>query len=356
MKATWKKTLTILLGGVMLTAALSACGQSGGGGGTTPPDTSAPAAASSSGGGEKTCKVAAVIPGSINDGAWGTMGYNAAKEAAEAFGAEFSYIETNSPADVLEAVEDYSARGFDLIFAHSNDYQDACARVAEQYPDTYYLVTSGNINTENITAMSNRAWEGAYLAGVIAAKTSANHKVAYVGPQELPNIKESMIGFKQGALDTDPSVEVVLTFVGSGTDVGKAKESTLALINNGVDVILVNANKAGEGCYAAGMEHLGEVLMISANSRRFDDFPELMVGAQPNNYAPGVSAVLSDIVNGTFESGSYSMGVADGAIACELSPYLELDPEVSEAYEAAKQGITDGSITVCRTEEELAAR
>lgn len=349
MKAMWKKTLSVLIGTAVLASALAACG---------PRESSAPEGSGTPQGGEgdKVYKVAAVIPGSINDGAWGTMGYEAAKAAAEAYGAEFSYVETNSPADVLEAVEDYSARGYNLIFAHSNDYQDACARVADQYPDTHYLVTSGNINTENITAMSNRAWEGAYLAGVIAAKVSTTKKVSYIGPQELPNIKESMIGFKQGATDTDPSVEVVLTFVGSSTDVGKAKESTLALISNGVDVMLVNANKAGEGCYAAGMEHVDKVRMISANSNRFDEFPDLMVASQPNNYTPGVSAVLEDIINGTFESGTYSMGVADGAIACELSPSMDLDSEITEAYEAAKQGIIDGSIVVCRTEEELAAR
>ncbi|MGN8875990.1 BMP family protein [Pseudoflavonifractor sp. HCP28S3_F10] len=349
MKATWKKRLSVLLGAALLISGLAACGSTGGG---APAGSSAP----SGGDGDKVYKIAALIPGSINDGAWGTMGYNAAKAAAETCGAEFSYVETNSPADVLEAVEDYSARGYDLIFAHSNDYQDACERVAGQYPDTHYLVTSGRINTENITAMSNRAYEGAYLAGVIAAKTTTTGKVAYMGPQELPNIKESMIGFQQGAQDTDPSVEVVLTFVGSGTDVSKAKESTLALINNGVDIILVNANKAGEGCYAAGMENLGKVMMISANSSRFDDFPELMVAAQPNDYSPGVTAVLKDVMNGTFESGSYSMGVADGAIACVLSPYMEFSDDVTQAYEAAKQGITDGSIVVCRTEEELAAR
>lgn len=350
MKKLWKQILAATLGIALLLSVLSGCGQ---------PTEENPASSGAQGGNadsEKTYKIAAIIPGTINDGAWGTMGYEAAKATAEAYGAEFSYVETNSPADVLEAVEDYSARGFDLIFAHSNDYQDACERVASQYPDTHYLVTSGNLNTENITAMSNRAWEGAYLAGVIAAKVSTTKKVAYVGPQELPNIKESMIGFKQGAMDTDPSVEVVLTFIGSGTDVGKGKESALALINNGVDVMLINGNMAGEGCYAAGEENIGKIMMISANSDRSSDFPELIVAAQPNNYTPGVSAVMEDIVNGTFESGSYSMGVADGAIACVLSPYMELDPAVEEAYEAAKQGIIDGSIVVCRTEEELAAR
>ena len=72
---------------------------------------------------EKTYKIAALLPGSINDGGWSTLGYNAAKNAAEKYGQNL--VTSKFPAaDVLEAAEDYAQRGFDLVFGHSTDYQD----------------------------------------------------------------------------------------------------------------------------------------------------------------------------------------------------------------------------------------
>ena len=107
---------------------------------------------------------------------------------------------------------------------------------------------------------------------------------------------------------------------------------------SGVDVIVVNANKAAEGCYTAGMENLGKVTMISSNSSRFDDYPELMLGAQLNNYAVSVSKAFEDVIEGTFTGEPYTLGVAEGATTLELSPYIEIAPEVVEAIEEAKQG------------------
>ena len=118
---------------------------------------------------EKTYKIAALLPGSINDGGWSTLGYNAAKNAAEKYGAEFSYIEISSAADVLEAAEDYAQRGFDLVFGHSTDYQDTFVKLVDQYPDTYFVVTNGTINKPNMTGVINKAHEGNFLSGVIAA-------------------------------------------------------------------------------------------------------------------------------------------------------------------------------------------
>ena len=210
MKPMLKKALSVVLSAGILVGALSACSTAGGG--------------SDNSEDKKTFKLAAIIPGSINDGSWGTLGYNAAKTAAETYGAEFSYVETNSPADALEAVEDYSARGFDLIFAHSNDYSDPCERVASRYPDTHYLVTSGSVNNENVTSRSNKAWESMYLAGVLAANTTETKKIGIIGSQELPNIVEGLVGFKHGALASDPEIEILSAFIGSSTDVAKAKE------------------------------------------------------------------------------------------------------------------------------------
>ena len=75
-----------------------------------------------------------------------------------------------------------------------------------------------------------------------------------------------MAGFKQGAEWAVPGIEVILTYIGTGTDVGKAKESAIALINNGVDVIQINCNQAGQGVIEAGLENIGKVVISPSNA------------------------------------------------------------------------------------------
>ncbi|MEL7608059.1 MAG: BMP family protein [Bacillota bacterium] len=351
MKHPFKKTLVCLVCILMLTSLIGCATEQPADNGepekSAPPQaTQAPTEAP-----KKVFKVAALLPGSINDGSWSTLGYNAAKNAAEKYGAEFSYIEISSAADVLEAAEDYAQRGFDLVFGHSTDYQDSFVKICDQYPGTYFVVTNGTINKDNMTGVINKAYEGNYLSGVIAALSSKTKKIAYIGPTEMQSINESMAGFKQGAVSVVPDIEVILTYLGTGTDVGKAKESAQALINNGVDVIQINCNQAGQGVIALGLENIGKVVIIPSNAVLSDEYPDLILADMPNeNYAAGVDKVLKDIIEGNFTPGGYEMGVGDSE-TCIPSKLMDIPQEHLDKFAAAKQGIIDGTIAVSRVLE-----
>ena len=181
---------------------------------------------------------------------------------------------------------------------------------------------------------------------MIAALSSKTGKIAYVGPTEMQSINESMAGFKQGAEWAVPGIEVILTYIGTGTDVGKAKESAIALINNGVDVIQINCNQAGQGVIEAGLENIGKVVIIPSNAIMTDKYPDLILADMPNeNYAAGVDKVLKDIIEGNFTVGGYEMGVGDSE-TCIPSKHMNIPEEHLEKFEAAKQGIIGGSIVV----------
>lgn len=297
----------------------------------------------------KEYRVAVLIPGSINDGGWGTTGYESAKAASEAIGAvEFSYTETKSPQDAIDALTDYGEKGFTVVFCHSYDYQDACAKVAPDYPETQFVTSGGTTRTDNITPIYVKSEQGAYMLGVIAAKTTKTKKVGIVGSEELPAITKTLKGLAQGIKDTDPSVEPIITYLGTGTDVGKGKEATLALINNGCDVIFGNANAAAAGVFQAVNESKDKgVLGIGSYARITQQYPDCFIADYVSEYKPVMVELAEKIVDGTFVPGQdYFADIFNGGANVYFNEKLPISADAQAAFDAAKEKFKTNSITI----------
>ncbi|WP_161845484.1 BMP family protein [Pseudoflavonifractor sp. 524-17] len=333
-----------LLGSILamtLALGLAACaGRGGTGTQADKPQESRPAA------GEY--KVAVLLPGSINDGGWSTTGYEAAKKAAETIGAEFSYTETKSPQDAVDALTDYGERGFTMVFCHSYDYQDACAKVAPDYPNTQFITSGGTIMTENVTPIYVKSEQASYMLGVLAAKMTKTKKVGLVGSEELSAITKTMKGFEQGVKDTDATVEVVITYLGTSTDVGKAREATLALVNNGCDIIFGNANAAAQGVFQAVDECKGQgVLGFGSYGHITQTYPNCFIADMISDYEPVFVEMAEKIKDGTFTPGAqYFADIFNGGANVFFNEKLPVPDEVMEVYNAALEGFRTDSITI----------
>lgn len=340
-----KKWLSSILVIAML-AGLAACSSQAG----TPSQSGGEQGGGEQGGGqeEHTYQVAVLIPGSINDGGWGTTGYEGAKQAAESIGAEFSYTETKSPQDAIEALTDYGERGFDIVFCHSYDYQDACSRVAPDYPNTQFITSGGTVMTENITPIYVQSEQAAYLLGVLAAKTTTTGKIGLVGSEELPSITKTMVGFEQGVTDTDATVEVTTTYLGTSTDVGKAREATVALINSGCDIIFGNANAAAQGVFQAVDENKDKgVLGFGSYGRITQTYPDCFLADMISDYTPVFIKMAGEIKDGTFVPGEqYFADIFNGGAVIYFNDQLPVSDEAQAAYDAAVEKFRNGEIEI----------
>ena len=77
--------------------------------------------------GSERFSVALLTPGSIADGGWNQGAYEGLKRIEKDLGAEISNAETKTPADFEEGFRDYASRGYDLVFGHGFEYQEAAA-------------------------------------------------------------------------------------------------------------------------------------------------------------------------------------------------------------------------------------
>jgi basic membrane protein A len=108
--------------------------------------------------------------------------------------AEISHIQVKTPADFEENFRQYAAAGYTLVIGHGFEFQDAAARVAPEYPKTFFVTTGGETVRPNLAALSFAFDEPSFLAGMAAAATSSTGTIACVGGTELPPVKSSLAG------------------------------------------------------------------------------------------------------------------------------------------------------------------
>src|SRR5262245_4109963 len=98
-------------------------------------------------------RVGLITPGSVADAAWNSGAYQGLQQIRDSLGFEISHVEARTPAEQDEALRAYAAQGYDLVFAHGFEFQDAAERVSEQYPKTRFIITSGRRVQGNVAPL-----------------------------------------------------------------------------------------------------------------------------------------------------------------------------------------------------------
>src|SRR5881227_1218834 len=134
-------------------------------------------------------RVALLTPGSISDKSWNGGAYQGLLRIRDSLGAKISHIQTKTPAEFEENFRQYGDQGYDLVFGHGFEFQDAARAVAPSYPRTQYVVTSGNTATGNVSGMVFGFAEPSYLAGMLAGAMTKSKKLGVIGGTELPPVR-----------------------------------------------------------------------------------------------------------------------------------------------------------------------
>lgn len=105
----------------------------------------------------KSLKVALCLSGAANDMGWCQSAYEGLKLLESDYGCETAYTENLTPDDIEAAFADYAANGFDVVIGHGYEFGDPAIEVAEQYPDTKFIVTEGEFPLTMLLPMSPNA-------------------------------------------------------------------------------------------------------------------------------------------------------------------------------------------------------
>ncbi len=294
-------------------------------------------------------KVALLSPGPVSDAGWNALAYEGLLAIRDRYGAEIAQVYTKTPAEFEEGFRDFARRGYDLVFGHGFEFQQAAVAVAPNFPGTVFIITSGSAVRHNVAPLRFMLEEATYLEGMLAALLSKTGKAGAVGGMEIPSVSSTIMAFRAGARSVRPDFEVVTSYVGNWEDVGGAKEATLALIQQGADFIFHNADAAGLGVIQAAQER--HVLAFGANKNQNDVAPDVVLASAVIDIPRAFLTVAREVRDKQFVAQVERLGMKDGVVTLDFNPRLtdRVPEEVRARVDAARAKIIDGTLKVPST-------
>lgn len=298
-------------------------------------------------------RVALLTPGSIADGGWNQGAFEGLQRIEHELDARTSHAETRTPAEFEEGFRDYARRGFDLVFGHGFEYQEAAARVASQYPDTIFVTTSGSTLADNLAPVVFEIEQATYLCGVLAARMSRSGTLGLVGGIQIPSIRSTFLAFRAGVAAVAPQARVLETYLGSWEDTGAAREAALAQMEEGADGILHNADAAGRGVFQAVSERArggARVYAFGTNRDQSGMAPDVVLASATLDIPAALLEVARRVREGAFEAEPLRLGHVDGVVGFVVNPRLRdrIPPPVLAELDDLERRIREGSLSVPR--------
>ena len=266
-------------------------------------------------------KVALLTPGPVSDKSWNGGAYAGLMTIRDSLHAQVSHIQTKTPAEFDENFRQYGAKGFNLVFGHGFEFQDAALRIAPDFPKTIYVVTSGTSVAKNVAGVEFAFEEASYLAGIVAGTITKSNTLGMIGGTELPPVKRSFEAFEQGAKSVNPRAKVVVSYLGNWDDVSAGKEHAIAQIARGADIIFQNADAAGLGIFQA-VKEAKNVRIIGSNANQNDIAPDHTLGSVVIDLPHAFLLIAGEVEKGSFTGKVFHLGLHDSVVTFVPNPRL----------------------------------
>jgi len=268
---------------------------------------------------------------------------------AEETGGTFREIELTSEAQREQALRHFAEGGFNPVVMTGFMFASTLDTVAPDYPDTKFAVIDVNwLDQPNVRGVGFAEQEGSYLVGIAAALASKTGTVSFIGGMDVPLIRAFACGYVQGAKSINPDIKVIQNMTGTTpaawNDPVKGGELTKAQIGQGSDVVYAAAGGTGVGVLQTAADE--NILSIGVDSNQNHLFPGQVLTSMMKRVD---NAVYEAFTQGAdMETGNFTMNVANGGIDYALDDNNAeiFTAEIKTAVDAAKAGITDGSIAV----------
>ncbi len=296
-------------------------------------------------------KIAVMTPEDGTDFGWNQQGVEGAKAAAAKHGIEIEVAEGLGYGDIRPVLRELAAEGIDLIIAHASGYNTAAPEVAKQFKVPVAVVDTPGARTEGLVAdYTVAAQEGAYLAGMLAAKMTRTGTLGIVVSGEPPSWNIQSAGFALGARAVRPDVAIRYAVIGPAAyaDVAGGKRVTASVIASGADIVFgqgngssfgmiqaVETTKAVDGGKAWFIDVIGDKTAIDKGH---------LLSSVLWDFAPIFSRMIEDIGNGTYGTTNYDIGLSGGAI--DLLKTRHIPDGVWSDIVAARAAIINGGIEV----------
>ncbi len=295
-------------------------------------------------------RVALVMPSTTTDLAWSQSMYDSLVVLQEYYGEDnFEIVFSENMFNVTDAaaaIRDYAADGYNIIIAHGAQYGSSLFEIAPDFPETSFAWgTTTNVGeaegVTNVFAYDPRLEQGGYVSGVLAASLTESGIIGLVGPVDAGDAKLHVDGFVAGVRDTNPDVQVNVSFTGSFGDTALAAEAASTHIAAGADVLTGSAQQV---VGAVGVAENAGVPWMGVQSDQTSLAPDTVVATVLYDWVPTLLGIITSNQAGEYGGLVYQLTLENGG---QKMVYADsLPAEAVEAAQAAEAGIIDGSIEI----------
>lgn len=311
----------------------------------------APAATGTTGtaAGTKVTHVAFVAPATEADHGWNQQGLVAAQTVAKNLNLTLM-TDMNVGYDNTQTIlTQVAKKGNQLVLAWASGFTTAAARASQATGVPILVVDNPSAAIPGkVGVVTFEAQQGAYLAGIAAAMTTKSKIVGVVVSADDINWFNMTGGFIQGIRSVDPSIKIVVAYIGADSydDSAGGKKVASQVIASGADVVFGMGDGSTIG-YIAAVEAAPHPVKYIADIGDVSDLlkdPSTMLTSVRWNMEGAFTDAVKAVGAGTFGSKPFTLTVANGGLT--LQKTSNLTPSIMAAVDKAKEGIINGSITV----------
>jgi basic membrane protein A len=371
-----KKTLSILLAGILCVASLSACATNSATPSTQSAETTAAAEKTDVAEDTTTAEASDETTAAAVDASDMKVGFiclhdenstydlnfiNAAKEACADLGVEY-LIRTGvaEGQDCYDTACELADAGCKMVFADSFGHEDYMIQAAKEFPEVQFCHSTGTkAHTEGLDNYHNAfasIYEGRYLAGVAAGMklnemieagtiTADQAKIGYVGAFTYAEVISGYTSFFLGARSICPEATMEVTFTGSWYDETAEKEGANKLIADGCVLISQHADSMGAptACESAGVPN------ISYNGSTAAACPNTFIVSSRIDWAPYYKFAIQSVIEGKDLDADYVGTLATGSVVLTDINEKAAAAGTAEKIAEVEAALEDGALHVFDT-------
>jgi basic membrane protein A len=295
--------------------------------------------------------LAIMMPEEPTDYGWNQQGFAAAKAVAAKYGLKFMPATGLGYGDVHSELRELADDGASLIIAHAAGYNTAAPEIgAEKHVPVAIVDRPKDSKPGAVADYTLSGHQGAYLAGVLAAKTTQTKTVGIVVSGEPPSWNSQSAAFAQGVRATDPGLRIVYAVIGPAaySDAAGGRRVTESVIGAGADVVFGQGDGASFGMLQAvetkQSTNGGKVWFIDVIGDKTPVDKGHLLSSVIWNLVPVYSAMIEDIKANKFGTHAYPIQLADDSVHLLHSKHIP--DKVWSDVDAVRQQIVDGKLKI----------
>lgn len=265
--------------------------------------------------------IAVLTPEQGTDFGWNQQAVDAATAVGEALGLEVVVASGLGYGDVRPTLRELAAEGVDLMIAHASGYASAAPEIAAETEVPVAIVDSPDAKVPGLVAdYTLSGHEGAYLAGVLAAKMTRSGTLGVVVSGEPPAWNSQSAGFAQGARAENPDIELRYAVIGPAAyaDAAGGRRVTEAVIAAGADIVFGQGNGSTFGMLQAiettDAPDGDKVWFIDVIGDKTSIDNGHLLSSVLWNLVPVYTAMVENLNDGSFGSATYKIELADDSV------------------------------------------